>query len=57
MPLTDNLKRLVLSGADGLKIKAAAVEQSMKTLRMSAIQKVQEGVTTIEEAVRVTPAD
>jgi type II secretory ATPase GspE/PulE/Tfp pilus assembly ATPase PilB-like protein len=29
----------------------------MKTLRMSGISKLQEGLTTIEEVVRVTMAD
>jgi type IV pilus assembly protein PilB len=57
MTLSDELKRLVLSGADGLKIKAAAMRQGMRTLRLSALRKVQEGMTTIEETVRVTPAD
>lgn len=57
MPLTEELKRLVLKGADGLQIKAAAISQGMKTLRMSAIQKVREGITTIEETVRATTAD
>jgi type IV pilus assembly protein PilB len=57
MPMTEELKRLVLKGADGLQIKAAAIAHGMRTLRVSAIQKVREGVTTIEETVRATPAD
>jgi type IV pilus assembly protein PilB len=57
MPLTDELKRMVIEGADGLRLKAAAVRQGMKTLRLSALQKVQEGVTTMEETIRATQAD
>ena len=57
MPLTDNLKELVLNGASSAELKRGAVKEGMKTLRMSGITKLKEGVTTIEEVVRATMAD
>ncbi len=57
MPFTESIKELVLNGASSAEIKRAAVKDGMKTLRMSGITKVSEGVTTIEEILRVTMAD
>jgi len=57
MPFTEAVKELVLNGASTAEIKRAAIKEGMKTLRMSGITKVGEGVTTIEEILRVTMAD
>ncbi|MBI5888234.1 MAG: type IV-A pilus assembly ATPase PilB [Deltaproteobacteria bacterium] len=57
MPFTDALKELVLQGASSTEIKRLAIKEGMKSLRMSGIQKVHEGVTSIEEVMRVTMAD
>ena len=57
MPFTENLKELVLNGASTAEIKRQAIKDGMKSLRMSGITKVGEGVTTIEEVMRVTMAD
>jgi type IV pilus assembly protein PilB len=57
MPLTDELRELILSGATALDLKRAAITGGMKTLRQSGLTKVAEGVTTIEEILRVTMAD
>ena len=57
MRFTDALKELVLQGASTAELKAEAIRQGMSTLRMSGISKVCDGVTTIEEVVRVTVAD
>jgi type IV pilus assembly protein PilB len=57
MPLTDNLKELVLNGASSAELKRGAIKEGMKTLRMSGITKLKEDVTTIEEVVRATMAD
>ena len=57
MPFTESIKDLVLNGASTAELKRAAVMEGMKTLRMSGISKVAEGVTTIEEILRVTMAD
>ncbi|MBI5902159.1 MAG: Flp pilus assembly complex ATPase component TadA, partial [Deltaproteobacteria bacterium] len=57
MPFTEPIKELVLNGASAAEIKRAAIKDGMKSLRMSGITKVMEGVTTIEEILRVTMAD
>ncbi|HEY4706277.1 MAG TPA: type IV-A pilus assembly ATPase PilB [Thermodesulfobacteriota bacterium] len=57
MPFTDLIKDLVLNGASSAEIKKAAIRDGMKSLRMSGITKAGEGVTTIEEVLRVTMAD
>jgi type IV pilus assembly protein PilB len=40
-----------------LEIKRGAIQQGMRTLRMSGLEKLKEGVTTIAEVVRVTFKD
>jgi type IV pilus assembly protein PilB len=51
------LKELILRGASTIELKREAVKLGMSTLRMSALQKVREGLTTVEETIRVTDAD
>jgi type IV pilus assembly protein PilB len=57
MPISDELRELILNGASAAELKRAAIESGMITLRQSGIQKLREGVTTIEEVVRVTIGD
>jgi type IV pilus assembly protein PilB len=54
MPIKEELKELILEGASTTELKKAAIRHGMKTLRMSGLTKVAEGVTTIEEVMRVT---
>ncbi len=51
------IRNLVLSGADGDTIRQTAIELGMVTLRQNGIQKVVDGVTTIEEVMRATMED
>lgn len=57
MTLNEDLRRMVLRGASASELKSAAVEKDMRTLRQAAVGKVRQGVTTVEEALRVTDAD
>ncbi len=57
MTFTDELKELVLQGVSTAELKAEAIRLGMKTLRMSGISKLLEGVTTAEEVLRVTSSD
>ncbi len=57
MPFTEGLKDAVLDGISSAELKKQAISEGMKSLRMSGITKVAEGVTTIEEILRVTMAD
>ena len=57
MLIKDELKELILEGASSAEIKKAAIRLGMKTLRMSGMTKIAEGVTTIDEVMRVTFGD
>ncbi len=57
MLVKDEIKELILEGASAAEIKKAAVRLGMKTLRMSGMTKIAEGVTTIDEVLRVTFGD
>ncbi len=57
MPISDDLKELILSRGSHFDIKKRAIGRGMKTLRMSGITKIAEGVTTIEEILRTTIDD
>ena len=57
MPMTDELKDLVLQGASSVELKRAAIALGMKTLRQAALSKLLEGTTTISEVIRCSAAD
>ncbi len=57
MPMGDELREQILAGASALDLKRAAVSAGMKSLRQSGLSKVAEGMTTVEEILRVTMAD
>ena len=57
MPFKDALKELVLQGAAAVEIKAEAIRVGMRTLRMSGVRKICEGVTSVDEVARITAAD
>jgi len=54
MVLNSHLKSLILKTYDSNRIKNEALNQNMITLRQDGIQKVLDGITTIEEVLRVT---
>src|SRR5436853_518314 len=54
MEVTDDLRELILVGASGLELRRKAIEEGMLTLRQSGLEKIRQGVTTIEEVVRET---
>jgi type IV pilus assembly protein PilB len=55
--LRQSIRNLVLNGADNDTIRGKALELGMVTLRQNGIQKVADGVTTIEEVMRSTIED
>ena len=57
LEMTQAIRNLVLNGADGDTIRQTAIELGMVTLRQNGIQKVVDGVTTIEEVMRATMED
>jgi type IV pilus assembly protein PilB len=57
LPVREEIKDLVLRGGSALDIKREAMRLGMKTLRQAGLTKVEEGVTTLEEILRVTAPD
>ena len=53
MVMNDRLRSLILGGTSSDQLRAAAHEDGMRMLREDGIQKVLEGVTTVEELLRV----
>ena len=54
MEITDTLREMVLGRASAPDLRRRAIEEGMVTLRRSGLQKVSDGVTTIEEVARET---
>ena len=54
MLVNDRIKQFILKGASSGELKGEAVRLGMSTLKSSAIKKMQQGITTMEEVLRVT---
>jgi type IV pilus assembly protein PilB len=54
MPISQELRDLMIRNAPTNEIRDMAQAQGMKTLRQNALQKVLDGMMTIEEVLRVT---
>ncbi|MBC8414577.1 type IV-A pilus assembly ATPase PilB, partial [bacterium] len=57
MPMKEELKEMVLQGASAAELKKTAIRLGMSTLRRSGLNKIKEGLTSIEEILRVTFKD
>jgi type IV pilus assembly protein PilB len=57
MVLSDPVKDLVLQGASTAELKSEAIRLGMSTLRRAGLNKVAEGMSTLDEILRVTAAD
>jgi type IV pilus assembly protein PilB len=57
MPMTDRLKEMVLQGASSAELKQEMIAEGINSLRMAGINKILDGVTTVEEVCRVTVSD
>src|SRR5215510_8874583 len=57
MPVSQEIKDLILKNAPVTDIRAMAQSQGMRTLRQAGIQKALEGTTTVDEVLRVTVAE
>jgi type IV pilus assembly protein PilB len=54
MPMNDVIRDLIHRGVSSEKIRDAALRSGMRPLRQTALDKVFDGVTTIDEAIRET---
>ena len=57
MPVSRELRTGVVTGASFEEIRQIAMKDGMRTLRQDAILKVDQGLTTVHEAMRVTITD
>ncbi len=57
MPITEEVRELILMGASTAEIKNQAISQGMKTLRQSGLTKILDGTTSVSEILRTTMAD
>ncbi|MBW2452289.1 MAG: type IV-A pilus assembly ATPase PilB [Deltaproteobacteria bacterium] len=57
MPLFEELREMILSGANTAELKQASMRLGVKTMRQAALTKMCEGVTSFEEVLRCTIAD
>jgi type IV pilus assembly protein PilB len=54
LQFSDEIRDMILSGASSIELKRKAIEEGMVSLRMAGLQKIREGVTTLEEVLRET---
>lgn len=54
MSMNEETQNLVIQSASAQEIKQAAIKAGMKTLRQSGIEKIKQGLTTIDEVLRET---
>ncbi|ALC16927.1 type IV pilus assembly ATPase PilB [Desulfuromonas soudanensis] len=57
MPMFEGIRELILAGANTAEIKRESMRLGVKTMRQSALTKLKEGATTLEEVLRVTVSD
>ncbi|MFN7455116.1 MAG: type II secretion system ATPase GspE [Pseudobdellovibrionaceae bacterium] len=57
LPVTDDIRSLVMQRKDGNSIRKLAIQNGMKTFRDHGVQKVLAGITTIEELLNNTQLD
>jgi len=53
-PMSEQLKKMIAAKANDAELRQVAIREGMTTLREDAWHKVQAGLTTVEEALRVT---
>ncbi len=54
LTVDDDIRQLIMKNTDASTIKALAMEKGMRTLRQDGADKVLQGITSVNEVVRVT---
>jgi len=57
LPMLEPIRELILNGANTAEIKRESMRLGIKTMRQSGLTKMKEGVTSLEEVLRVTVSD
>jgi len=52
MVVSEDVRELILSGASTVELRRKSLEEGMIGLRQSGLQKLRDGITTIDEVVR-----
>ncbi len=56
MTVTDEVRKLIINRANTRELAKAAMGQGMRTLRMVALERVRDGLSTLEQVLVLTPA-
>ena len=54
MEISEPIREMILKGANGDDLRRTAVQQGMITLQRAGLNKVFDGLTTIDEVLRIT---
>jgi len=54
LEVEDEMREMILSGGSAFELRQKAVQNGMMTLRGSGLQKIRDGMTTLDEVVRET---
>ena len=54
MPISEEIQKIILRDGSALEIAQQAEAEGVRTLRQSGLQKVMQGLTSLEEVVAVT---
>jgi type IV pilus assembly protein PilB len=54
LEINDEMREMILSGGSAFELRQKAVQNGMMTLRGSGLQKIRDGVTTLDEVLRET---
>jgi type IV pilus assembly protein PilB len=57
MTVGEEIKELIVGGSSGAELKKEAIRLGMETLRMAGLNKLKQGITTINEVGRSTMSD
>ena len=57
MPISDALKRLIIEGANAVRLSDQAAKEGIWDIRRSGLEKARQGVTSLTEVNRVTAVD
>jgi type II secretory ATPase GspE/PulE/Tfp pilus assembly ATPase PilB-like protein len=56
MTVTDEIRKLIISRANTRELSKVAIGQGMRTLRMVALERAREGVSTLDQVLVLTSA-
>ena len=56
MTITDEIRKLIISRSNTREISKVAIGQGMRTLRMVALDRARDGVSTLEQTLLLTAA-